>query len=84
MALALGPYLTSKQAAVYLGYGNDDGTVNMDAFYHWIADHPTVKKYHRGRRLLFRVDDLDAAVETATGPDPFVARALTMAAGGKR
>lgn len=81
MALALGPYLNAREAAKYCAFTDDAGVLQMKAFYAWVAEHHVTKK-HRGRRLLFRPDDLDRAVEE--GKDPFVARALAIAAGGKR
>jgi hypothetical protein len=61
------PYLTSRQAALYVGYTpRGDGALHRDdpamrAFYEWIR-RARVPKLHRGRIVLFRRTDLDAAI----------------------
>lgn len=55
-------YLTTHQAAEYLGYVKPDGTVRVSAFYVFIHRHK-VKRYKLGRCLRFRRVDLDRAVQ---------------------
>jgi hypothetical protein len=69
-------YLNARQAAAYIGYEvaerDEHGTrlpsrddKGMRAFYEFARRHPITKK-HRGRCLLFRRADLDAAIEKST------------------
>lgn len=74
-------YWNAERAARYLDFVDEaTGELKMGAFYDFVADKP-VRKYHRGRRLLFKQEDLDAAVSDR---DVFVERALSLASGGKR
>lgn len=76
-------YLDSVAAAAYAGYCNADGTVtpaHVKRFYDW-ASRGGVKKFHAGRRLRFKAEDIDAAMD---GRDVLLERALHIASGGQR
>lgn len=57
-------WLSSEDAARYLGFTKDDGTVNLLAFTRWRQRNP-LKTYRLGKRLLrFKRVDLDRQIET--------------------
>lgn len=60
-------YLSSEDAALYLGYRHEDGTPNLEAFAalrhrRKVAGQP-IKALKLGRRLRFRVTDLERVLE---------------------
>lgn len=61
------PYINAREAAVHLRYVDTNGAPKMNAFYNWLhrrrrAGRP-VPTRRRGSVLLFRVSDLDGALE---------------------
>lgn len=70
------PFLTSRQAALYVGYEPSANALArqdpaMWAFYSWSTAHQ-IPRLHRGRMLMFRRADLDAALG-----EPFVKHAAS-------
>jgi len=55
-------YLSSEDAARHLGFVHADGSPNRKAFKTFVRNQKP-KAYRIGRRLRFRVVDLDACVE---------------------
>lgn len=55
------PYLTADEAARYLRFDKADGAVDMKGFYKFRYRH-ALRACGRGRRLLFRITDLDEAL----------------------
>jgi hypothetical protein len=72
------PFLLSEEAALYLRFEQKDdhgvrtGAADLVEFNKWLARHNAraerdksvhaVTKHHRGRRVMFHIDDLDAAI----------------------
>lgn len=72
------PFLLSEEAALYLRFeqkdeqGNRTGAADLVGFNKWLAHHnaraardksvPAVRKLHRGRRVVFHLDDLNEAI----------------------
>lgn len=61
-------YLSSEDAACYLGHVHADGTPNMRAFKAWLTRRnkkpdTKVTTFRLGRRLRFRKVDLESCVE---------------------
>lgn len=56
------PYLTAKEAAVYLRIVKADGSPNMGAFY-CFRYKTKLRAFRRGGLLLFKVADLDGILE---------------------
>lgn len=79
-------FLDSAAAAAHVGYADIDGRVgpeHLRRFYDWASRHG-VKKHYAGRRLRFKAQELDIALDPAR--DPLVERALQLVAshGAKR
>lgn len=72
-------FLTAEHAAIALDFRKADGSANTLAFYQWVRRHQ-VRTYRRGRRLLFRLCDLEAAL---TAPAEVVVEELTLVRGGR-
>lgn len=72
------PFLLSEEAALYMRFeqrderGHRTGAADLVGFNKWLTAHnaraardksvPAVRKLHRGRRVMFHLDDLDAAI----------------------
>jgi hypothetical protein len=56
------PYLTTAEAALYLNFKKKDGSANVTAFYTF-RHRRKVKAFRRGGSLLFKIRDLDAALD---------------------
>ena len=65
--LAKQTYLTLPEAAFYLGYTHESYRNPRKAFHGQVGRHALPRCY-RGRRLLFRRDDLDAFVAGPSTP----------------
>src|ERR1043166_6935179 len=65
------PNLTSRQAALYVGYEPNDVPCERDhamkAFYAWVQRH-AVPTRRRGRTLIFKRSALDAALDRHSAP----------------
>lgn len=74
------PFVDAKTAARFAGFSpKDEGPtrddIEMKRFYAWLRLH-AIPRYRRGpRQLLFRLSELEAAIERLSTPAPAAARA---------
>jgi hypothetical protein len=70
------PYVTSFDAAIFLGYKPKSASardLEMHAFYEFASRNLREQKHKIGGRLLFRLSEIDAKVQSMTVVDPTLA-----------